>query len=90
MYKRQCLNGLNLVGAYIHNINIQVGTVLCLIPVCLFYTSNARSGKHGHKDIIKIESMIDLDLDVLGYLDPDITIDIIRDGKIVEKKKGCV
>lgn len=48
---------------------------------------NARSNKHGHKDIIKIESMIDLDLDVLGYLDPDITIDIIRNGIIVEKKK---
>ena len=42
---------------------------------------NARSSKNGKKD------MIDLDLDVLGYLDPDITIVIIRDGKIVEKKK---
>ena len=48
---------------------------------------NARSNKHGQKDIIKVESMIDLDLDVLGYLDPDITIVIIRDGEIVEKKK---
>lgn len=48
---------------------------------------NARSSKNGKKDIIKIEDMIDLNLDVLGYLDPDITIVIIRDGKIVEKKK---
>ena len=48
---------------------------------------NARSSKNGKKDIIKIEDMIDLNLDVLGYLDPDITIAIIRDGKIVEKKK---
>ena len=48
---------------------------------------NARSAKYGQKDIIKIESMIDLNLDVLGYLDPEITIAIIRDGKIVEKKK---
>ena len=57
------------------------------LDCCVALIRNARSGKHGHKDIIKIESMIDLDLDVLGYLDPDITIDIIRDGQIVEKKK---
>lgn len=57
------------------------------LDCCVALIRNARSGKYGHKDIIKIESMIDLDLDVLGYIDPDITIDIIRDGKIVEKKK---
>lgn len=54
---------------------------------CIALIRNARSNKHGHKDIIKIESLIDLDLDVLGYIDPDITIDVIRDGVIVEKKK---
>ena len=57
------------------------------LDCCVAIIRNARSSKHGHKDIIKIESMIDLDLDVLGYVDPDITIDIIRDGRIVEKKK---
>lgn len=48
---------------------------------------NARSNRHGRKDIIKVESVIDLDLEVLGYLDPEITIDVIQNGEIVEKKK---
>lgn len=47
---------------------------------------NARSTKMGRKDIIKIDELIDLDFDVLGYVDPDITVDIIREGKQVEKK----
>ena len=47
---------------------------------------NAPSQKMGKKDIIKIDSMIDLDLDVLGYVDPGLTVNIIRDGKTIEKK----
>ena len=47
---------------------------------------NAKSGRLGRKDIIKIDSPMELDLDVLGYIDPDITVNIIRDGKRVEKK----
>ncbi len=47
---------------------------------------NVISRKMGKKDIIKIDSMIDLDLDVLGYVDPGITVNIIRDGKTMEKK----
>ena len=47
---------------------------------------NVKSKKYGKKDVIKIDSIIDLDLDVLGYIDPNITINIIRDEKIVEKK----
>ena len=47
---------------------------------------NAKSSKMGRKDIIKIDSPIHLDLDVLGYIDPDITVDIIKDGVLVEKK----
>lgn len=47
---------------------------------------NARSTKMGRKDIIKIDELIDLDFEVLGYVDPDITVDIIRDGRQVEKK----
>lgn len=46
---------------------------------------NVKSRKTGKKDIIKIDSEIDLDLDVLGYLDPGITVDIIRDGKLFSK-----
>jgi aspartate carbamoyltransferase regulatory subunit len=49
---------------------------------------NARSNKMGRKDIIKIENTIDIiDLDVLGFVDPGITVNIIKDGTIVEKKK---
>ena len=48
---------------------------------------NARSAKYGKKDIIKIDGEIDVNLDILGFLDPNITVGIIRDGKLVEKKK---
>lgn len=49
---------------------------------------NARSNKMGRKDIIKIEGPMDnLDLKVLGYIDHNITVNIIRDDKIVEKKR---
>ena len=48
---------------------------------------NVRSGRMGKKDIIKIDSPMDLDLDVLGYIDSNITVNIIRDGVRVEKKK---
>lgn len=47
---------------------------------------NADSVKMGQKDIIKIGRLMDLDFDVLGFVDPGITVDIIRDGKRVEKK----
>lgn len=47
---------------------------------------NAKSNKHGVKDIIKIDAPIDINLEVLGYIDPNITVDIIRDGARVEKK----
>ena len=46
-----------------------------------------KSNKLGVKDIIKISDKIDIDLKVLGYLDPDITVNIIEDGKTIEKKK---
>ena len=47
---------------------------------------NVNSRKMGKKDIIKIDSDIEIDLDTLGYIDPFITIDIIKDGQLVEKK----
>ena len=48
---------------------------------------NAHSNKMGKKDIIKIEGGMDLvDLDALGYIDCNITVDIIRDGVVSEKK----
>ncbi len=48
---------------------------------------NARSKISGKKDIIKIENEIDIDLDVLGFIDPNITVNIINHGTIIEKKK---
>ena len=49
---------------------------------------NAKSSKMGIKDIIKIESPLDIvDLDILGYIDHNITVNIIKDGTIVDKKK---
>ena len=48
---------------------------------------NAVSQKMGRKDIIKIDSPEDIDLGVIGFVDPDATINVIRDGKLVEKKK---
>ena len=50
------------------------------------YMRNVRSNALGRKDIIKIDADIDVDLDVLGYIDPGITVNIIKDGKLVEKK----
>ena len=47
---------------------------------------NARSSHMERKDIIKIDSPVELDLDVLGYIDSNITVNIIRDGTLVEKK----
>ncbi len=47
---------------------------------------NARSNKMGRKDIIKIENSFDIDIDVLGVLDHNITINIIEDGVIKEKR----
>lgn len=47
---------------------------------------NVTSRKMGKKDIIKIDSDFDVDTDILGYVDPGVTINIIRDGKIAEKR----
>ena len=48
---------------------------------------NVKSNKMGRKDILKIDSELKIDLDVLGYLDPNITVCMIKDGHLVEKKK---
>ena len=47
---------------------------------------NAQSGKMGKKDIIKIETERDLNLDIIGYVDPGATVNVIRDGCLIEKK----
>jgi len=49
---------------------------------------NAKSSKMGRKDIIKIECPIDaVDLDILGFIDHNITVNIVKDNEIVEKRK---
>lgn len=47
---------------------------------------NVSSNKMGKKDIIKIDADIPVDFDVIGYVDPDITINVIKDGKLIEKR----
>jgi len=47
---------------------------------------NAPSAKMGRKDIIKIDSQMDLDLNILGFIDPSITVNIIKDGQLVRKE----
>ena len=48
---------------------------------------NARSNKMGKKDIIKVECPVEaLDLDILGFIDHNITVNVIKDDHIVEKK----
>ena len=55
---------------------------------CVAIIKNAKSNKMGKKDIMKIECPIDvIDLDILGFIDHNITINIIQDEKIVEKKR---
>lgn len=54
-------------------------------PVALI--KNVNSKLMGKKDIIKIDADLDVDLDAIGYVDPNATVNIIKDGKLVEKKK---
>lgn len=56
------------------------------LDCCVAIIKNAKSNKMGKKDIMKIECPIDvIDLDILGFIDHNITINIIQDEKIVEK-----
>lgn len=64
--------------------HLGLGKMDCTVAII----KNARSSKMGRKDIIKIEGSLDtLDLDVLGYIDHNITVNIIRDDAIVEKRR---
>lgn len=69
-------NGMN-----IYNV-LHLGELDCTVALI----KNADSPKMGKKDIIKISTHMDLDLDVLGYLDPGITVNIIRDGVVAERR----
>ena len=56
------------------------------LECCVAIIKNVKSNAMGRKDIIKIDDDITIDLDVLGYIDPGITVNSIEDGVIVEKK----
>lgn len=57
------------------------------LDCCVAIIKNARSNKMGKKDIIKVECPLDvLDLDVLGFIDHNITVNVIKDGEIIAKK----
>ncbi len=47
---------------------------------------NVHSRKMGKKDIIKIDADIPMDFDVIGYVDPGVTLDFIKDGKLIDKR----
>ena len=64
----QAKKGLEIYNA------LKLGQLDCSVAII----TNAKSKKMGKKDIIKIDRNIDLDLDILGYLDPNITINIIK------------
>ena len=53
-------------------------------PVAII--TNVPSKKMGRKDIIKVDTTEQLDLQVIGFIDADVTIDVIKDGRVVEKK----
>ena len=69
-------NGMN-----IYNV-LKLGELDCTVALI----KNADSFKMGKKDIIKISTLLDLDLDILGYLDPGITVNIVRSGTVAERR----
>lgn len=64
--------------------DLKLADLDCTVAVIM----NAKSNKMGKKDIIKVECPVEaLDLDILGFIDHTITVNVIKDDKIVEKKK---
>lgn len=61
---------------------LSLGKLDC--PVAIL--KNVPSGKMGRKDIIKIDCDMDIDLDVLGVVSPDITVVYVRNGEVAEKR----
>ena len=55
------------------------------LDVSVAIIKNVVSGKMGKKDIIKVDAAIPLDLQVIGYVDPGATVNVIREGRVVEK-----
>ena len=69
-------NGMN-----VYNV-LGLGDLDCTVALI----KNADSPKMGKKDIIKISTHLDIDLDILGYLDPGITVNMIHNSVITERR----
>ena len=67
-------------GFEIYN-TLKLSELGCQVALIL----NAQSEKMGRKDIIKIAETIDLDLDVIGDIDPGVTVNFVKDGKVVKR-----
>ena len=65
----------------IYNV-LNLGKLDCTVALI----KNADSQKMVKKDIIKISTHMEIDLDILGYLDPGVTVNIIHDGKVAERR----
>lgn len=64
--------------------HLQLDKLDCTVAII----KNARSNKMGKKDILKVECDVNmLDLDILAYIDHNITVNVIKNGEIVEKKE---
>ncbi len=68
-------------GAEIYRV-LELSNLNCTVAMI----ERAPSPKMGSKDIIKIDQVLDIDFDVLGYIDPGITVNIIRDGKVAQRR----
>ncbi len=62
---------------------LQLDALDCSVAII----KNVVSRKMGRKDMIKIDAAIDVNTEILGYVDPGVTVDIIRGGELVEKKR---
>ena len=69
-------------GAEIYRV-LELSKLSCTVAMI----ERAESPKMGRKDIIKIGQVMDIDFDVLGYIDPGITVNIIRNGQVAERRK---
>lgn len=69
-------------GMEIYNV-LKLGKLDCTVAMI----EKAESQKMGQKDIIKIGKVLDINLDVLGYIDPGITVNIIHHGKVAERRQ---
>ncbi|MCL1828882.1 MAG: aspartate carbamoyltransferase regulatory subunit [Oscillospiraceae bacterium] len=69
-------------GMELYNV-LNLERLTCPVALLKNVSSLRRSGK---KDIIKIDELINIDWDILGYIDPSCTVNIIKNGKVFEKK----